>query len=717
MYNFKCSTISKKLPIVIVIMLICVSIIIAATIIHQASKESLKANEDKLSALRDSVKSAISFYLESINQDLKGIATNPYTLEALRDFKKGWDNLGTNQTKTLQELYIEKNPHPTGSKENLDFAKDGSAYSLAHKKHHGWFRDFLRLRSYYDIFLLDANGNLIYTVFKELDYATNLNTGKWKDSDLGNVFRAAMNSSSNTAQHFVDFKPYGPSHGAPASFISEAIINEKGEKEGVLVYQMPIDIINTIMNNSTGMGETGETYIVGGDLLMRSDSRFSEESTILTRTVDTDMVKHALQGQSGTMIANDYLGVSVLSAYAPVEYNGVTFAILSEIDEAEALASIYTMRNKAILYSALVLIIFTVIGIKIAKTISNPLSRNIYAMKELADGKLDVEIDNSSTYGEINDMIDAVNIFKNNAIEALKLENEKKEAKKKSEQEKTEIRNNLANKFEERAKGIVESLAQGSLEMTNTAKEMNKIIKKSSELSKQSSKNALKTNSGVENAATAIEEMTATVKSISHQVNNTNQLVDNSSEKVHDANHKAQEFLNSAQKVKEVIHLIAEISEQINLLALNATIESVRAGDAGKGFAVVAGEVKNLAAQTDKSIHEIESVINDMNLAASDIVASLEDIQKSVDNISNASSQITVAVDQQSIATEDIANNMQSASNDTHEIVANLDKVSCYSNDSQIAANQVLTSSEGLSVQSKDLKEEVIKFILEIRKG
>ena len=98
-------------------------------------------------------------------------------------------------------------------------------------------------------------GDLIYTVFKELDYATNLQSGEFRDTDLGNAFRAARDAAQRDSHHFFDFKPYAPSHGAPASFISTPILDRDGKLQGVLVFQMPIDRLNQVMQTSAGMGE------------------------------------------------------------------------------------------------------------------------------------------------------------------------------------------------------------------------------------------------------------------------------------------------------------------------------------------------------------------------------------------------------------------------------------------------------------------------------
>ena len=143
----------------------------------------------RLEALLESRKASLGDYLGSIEQDLRSVAKNPMTKDALVAFRDSWKDLDGDQEETLKRLYITENPHPTGSKDNLDAAPDDSVYSDVHAQYHPWFRHFLRERGYYDIFLFDLDGNLIYSVFKELDYATNLMSGEYRDTDLGNAFR------------------------------------------------------------------------------------------------------------------------------------------------------------------------------------------------------------------------------------------------------------------------------------------------------------------------------------------------------------------------------------------------------------------------------------------------------------------------------------------------------------------------------------------------
>ena len=143
-----------------------------------AAASLTKEAKDSLAGIAESRRDAMTDYLSGVASDLKFVATNPITLNALRDFREGFDGFGPEATKRLHALYLDQNPNPPGKKEELDLAPDGSLYSQAHGKYHPWFRQFLRERGYYDIFLFSADGQNVYTVFKELDFSTNLQSGE-----------------------------------------------------------------------------------------------------------------------------------------------------------------------------------------------------------------------------------------------------------------------------------------------------------------------------------------------------------------------------------------------------------------------------------------------------------------------------------------------------------------------------------------------------------
>lgn len=244
----------------------------------------------------------------------------------------------------LQYYYIRENSNPLGSKHLLDRAGDNSRYSTAHAALQPVFREYLEKFGYYDIFLADAEtGQIVYTAFKELDFATSLLDGPYASTSLGEAFKLAAASDDPDASFLVDYKPYTPSYGAPAGFIGAPIFDGK-RKIGVALFQLPIDRLNHIMAEKAGLGETGESYLVGPDYLMRSDSPRNPDTHSVnasfknpeTGSAHTEATEHALQGESGAAVVLDYLKHPVLSAYAPVKVGGLTWALLAEIDIAEA---------------------------------------------------------------------------------------------------------------------------------------------------------------------------------------------------------------------------------------------------------------------------------------------------------------------------------------------------------------------------------------------
>ena len=217
-----------------------------------------------------------------------------------------------------------------------------------------FFTQYNEQYGYYDLFLLSADGFCFYSVCQEADYETNFVDGKYSNSNLGVLVREVL---STKKFGFADFKPYAPSNGAPAAFIAAPVIDaQDNELEIIVALQLPLDTVNAIMGVRAGMGETGETYLVGPDKLMRSDSFLDAQGhsvaasfagTVEKNGVDTEAATEALAGNTDAKIIDDYNGNPVLSAFTPVNVFGTTWALLAEIDKAEAFAPVQTMEANA----------------------------------------------------------------------------------------------------------------------------------------------------------------------------------------------------------------------------------------------------------------------------------------------------------------------------------------------------------------------------------
>ncbi len=418
--KFRKMAIARKLPLMIVgaggLVGICVGIFAylsaAASLEHEAKV--------RLDALLESHKASLEVYLSNIEQDLRIVASSVTSRWAVMGFSEGWSEFDDRPGEALQRLYIEKNPHPTGQKENLDAANDQSTYSEVHALYHPWFRKFLRERGYYDIFLFDQAGNLVYTVFKELDFATNFVSGPWRDTDLGRAFRAARDNPTENHINFSDFREYGPSHGAPASFISTPILDEDGEFLGVLAFQMPIDRVNKVLQEAHGLGETGETYLVGQDFLMRSNSRFEDQSTILKRRVEMVAVQKALDGIHNVTSDVDVDGRPMTVAFAPLDFGDVRWALISQMVRDEIMAPATNLAWRISGITTIALVLLSVLGWVLARSIVHPLKGIVGAVASMVKGET-IDVPGSDRCDEIGVLARSLDTVYQKGLEAVRL--------------------------------------------------------------------------------------------------------------------------------------------------------------------------------------------------------------------------------------------------------------------------------------------------------
>lgn len=701
--------------------------------------------DKEMRSLAEARKASLSDYFGSIEQDLRFVSLNPNTRGALRQFSAAWQVMSGDRKAALQKAYITDNPNPTGEKEKLDAAPQQNFYNGVHRKYHPWFRSFLQERGYYDVFLFDLKGNLIYSVFKELDYATNLNTGKWKDTDLGNAFRASAGAKAKTADaiSFFDFKPYAPSHGAPASFISKPIVDTAGKKIGVLVFQMPIDRINAVMNLNAGLGKTGEALIVGGDRLVRNDTRFTKDA-ILKRRIDNTAVKEALAGNTGFIELPGDDGDTVVSGFAPFDFHGVKFAIVSSIRGAEIFAPLVSLRNQMLITGMIALLAVVLMAWFAAGSISKPLAQLTGRMRRLAEGDTASEVPLQKRGDEIGSMARRVDVFRSNMIDSarrqeIQRETEAKEARaaqarkeqalaeevgaaeekrlagERAEAERKNLLTSFADEFEKSVGMALGAVTHAVGEIGGAAETMSQNADQTAAKSAEVSAASEESSSSVQSVASATEQMSASVQEIGRQVAQSAETTKTAVTEAQNANAKVGGLAEAANKIGEVVGLITDIASQTNLLALNATIEAARAGEAGKGFAVVATEVKSLADQTAKATDDISAQIAEIQSATGDAVEAIDMINRTIQSVDEISSSIASAVGEQGTATAEIARSVQQASTGAESVSQNIASVNEAAVETGNVAGTVSTFCSELSAETAGLKSAVDDFLGKIR--
>jgi signal transduction histidine kinase/DNA-binding response OmpR family regulator len=297
-----------------------------------------------------------------------------------------------------QYAFITDNRAPVGQKDSLSFNKKyKSFYMDIHKEAHNSYDRYLKSFNIYDIFLIDLEGNIIYTVLKEKDFATNLNTDMYQDSSLAKVYYKALKLTTKQVV-FEDFKPYEPSYNLPAAFIATPIF-EKGKKIGVLAFQLPVDNFNSIMQfggeyERAGLGKSGECYLVGSDYLMRTNSRFQKDiadsviedlgTTVGIWEIRTESIEAVFNGDNniGKKIISGYKGKDVLNVYHAIDiFDTTKWAIIAEIDKNEALKPANDLKNY-LLYTTLILLVISLF-LTIMALRSTIFKRLNYFQKEL----------------------------------------------------------------------------------------------------------------------------------------------------------------------------------------------------------------------------------------------------------------------------------------------------------------------------------------------
>ncbi len=488
----------------VVMLVLCT--IIAATVVgvigFRAGRASLRDSVlNRLTELRQSQSRELKDQLSDLKNSMIIYARGAHTQGALAEFTAGFDALADKtispaQSQSITDYYtntfLKEVQQASGTKLNVDQllprdnaqrylqanytavrkdddtavkvddAHDGSTWSAANARYQDFFRQIVSRFEFQDAILLDNRGNMVYSAYKDVDLGTNILTGPYSGSKLRGAYEKAMSANSVDYVGITDFEIYQPAENQPTAWMITPIVTA-GRAMGALALQFPVTKINRLMTfdqrwKESGLGNTGEVFLVGPDDLMRSDSRmFLQDQqtykndvvaagtpadvadraiqlggTTLVQPVPPTTNKQALRGESGTRLATDYLGHEVLLAYAPITIPDAElhWTIIGKIDTAEAFQRETAFTRTIVLTTVGIIFAVCIAAMFLAQLFVRPIRRLEAGAQRISAGDYNINVP-VETRDEIGELTEAFNEMSRSLTvkEELLVEQRKENAK------------------------------------------------------------------------------------------------------------------------------------------------------------------------------------------------------------------------------------------------------------------------------------------------
>ena len=347
----------------------------------------------------------------------------------------------------------------------------------------------------------------------------------------------------------------------------------------------------------------------------------------------------------------------------------------------------------------------------LARHINHGITGATATMVRLAGGDHEVEIPGLGRGDEVGEMAQALEVFKESAIESERLRRSQEQERKMAETSKAAALRNMAERVEQETAAAIDSVGVETRRLAATSSDLAESTRAVASNSRGVTTAAADAQTNTEAVASASGELAASISEIGRKVADSSRLTGTAVSAAHQAQTTIRKLADSVARIGEFATLINGIAGQTNLLALNATIEAARAGEAGKGFAVVASEVKNLASQTAKATEEISAQIADIRTSTHNTIAAVEDITGAIRDVENISAAIAAAIEQQGAATSEIARSVTRTNEAATEVSAGIARVSEEAATATGSAGEVSKIAQSVAASIDGLRTTLVRLV------
>lgn len=409
-----------KLPIVLGTLALMALLAMGATAYHAASEALLDAGVARIQTAINSKLLEFESWFDGVSSDLKSTAGSPLTLRAIREFSQALDKLGPDASDFLQTRFIAQNPYPPAERYKLERLDEVSDYGIAHARYHAGFVSLFQEKHYHDVLLIDAEGQVLYSVAKESDLGQNILIGPNGASNLSKIVRQVL-QRPNSDVIYSDFEPYEASQGAQASFAAAPIRSASGRVMGALVFQLSVAQMNSILVRRHGNELQVFSYLVGRDFKLRSDVGVKAQDRAIIRKSNALALKTAFGTEHVVTREPGLNGAPSILMTGHIALPGLDLALVMEQQEADLIRPVNNMLRTMLLGAVLSVAGLALVVFFLARNLARPLTGTVDAMAAIARGQYDQSIPGLGRRDEVGDIARALATFRDELAGAAEI--------------------------------------------------------------------------------------------------------------------------------------------------------------------------------------------------------------------------------------------------------------------------------------------------------